>query len=175
MPLELVWDPRIDAGLTRDLVALWVAVTNAGGSVGFVGPVDIADVTPVAERELGAVVDGVDRLLVAYDGPSIVGALFVCSQRFHLMEHWRTLKRLMVTPAWQRGGLGSLLLGAAADAARQNGWSGLRVTVRGGMGLEDFYRRNGYREVGRLPGAIRVGPGDDRDEVTMWLPTGAPA
>jgi hypothetical protein len=28
----------------------------------------------------------------------------------------------------------------------------------------------GYREVGRLPGALRVAPGDDRDEVLMWLP-----
>lgn len=28
----------------------------------------------------------------------------------------------------------------------------------------------GYREVGRVPGAIRVAPGDDRDDVSMLLP-----
>ncbi len=169
MPVELTWDPEVDPGLFARLVALWVEVTNAGGSVGFVGPVVAADVGPTAQRALATVAEGADRLLVAHDGPRLVGALFVCSAQFHLMEHWRTLKRLMVSPGAQRGGVGSLLLAAAAGEARASGWSGLRVTVRGEMGLETFYERNGYREVGRLPGAIRVGPGDDRDEVTMWL------
>jgi hypothetical protein len=34
--------------------------------------------------------------------------------------------------------------------------------------LEPFYERLGYKEVGRLPGALRVGPGDDRDEIVFW-------
>jgi hypothetical protein len=40
--------------------------------------------------------------------------------------------------------------------------------VRGGLGLERFYDRLGYREVGRLPGALRVAADDDRDEILMW-------
>jgi hypothetical protein len=48
------------------------------------------------------------------------------------------------------------------------GFEALHLTVRGGLGLEEFYKRLGYREIGRLPGALRVAPGDDRDEVLMW-------
>ena len=32
-----------------------------------------------------------------------------------------------------------------------------------------FYGRCGYKEVGRVPGAIRVAPGDDRDDIYMLL------
>jgi hypothetical protein len=45
----------------------------------------------------------------------------------------------------------------------------VQLTVRGGTGTEAFSTRLGYREVGRLPGALRVAPGDDRDETIMWL------
>ena len=47
---------------------------------------------------------------------------------------------------------------------------GLQLTVRGGKGTEAFYAKLGYSEVGRLPGALRVADGDDRDEIFMWLP-----
>ena len=39
----------------------------------------------------------------------------------------------------------------------------------GGTGVDGFYRGLGYREYGRLPGAIRVGPDDDRDEVLLTV------
>jgi hypothetical protein len=45
----------------------------------------------------------------------------------------------------------------------------LHLAARAGMGLEEFYGRLGWREVGRWPGALRLGPGDDRDEVLMLL------
>ncbi|MFI0785662.1 hypothetical protein ACH4Q6_08715 [Streptomyces lydicus] len=41
--------------------------------------------------------------------------------------------------------------------------------TREGLGLEDFYRRPGRTEVGRWPGALRLAPGDDRDEILMAL------
>jgi hypothetical protein len=53
------------------------------------------------------------------------------------------------------------------DIARARGWEFLHLTARGGTGVDDFYRSLGYTEVGRLPGAIRVAPGDDRDEIIM--------
>ncbi|MFC0527930.1 hypothetical protein ACFFIA_09675, partial [Phytohabitans kaempferiae] len=62
------------------------------------------------------------------------------------------------------------LMREAERLARQLGREALHVTVRGGLGLEHFYAGLGYKEVGRLPGALRVGPGDDRDETLMWLP-----
>ncbi|GAA2266559.1 hypothetical protein GCM10010430_59490 [Kitasatospora cystarginea] len=49
------------------------------------------------------------------------------------------------------------------------GPSDLRLNLRGGHGLGKFYGRCGYLEIGRAPRTIRVAPGDERDEVTMWL------
>lgn len=43
----------------------------------------------------------------------------------------------------------------------------LRLAARAGVGLENFYGRLGWKEIGRWPGA--AGPGDDRDEILMAL------
>jgi hypothetical protein len=43
------------------------------------------------------------------------------------------------------------------------------LAARGGVGLEDFYGRLGWKEIGRWPGALRLAPGDDRDEILMIL------
>jgi len=94
--------------------------------------------------------------------------LFFVSHRFALAEQWRSVKRLMVHPSAQGKGYGLALLREAEAVARRLGWEALHLTVREGTGLERFYRAHGYREVGRLPGALRVGPGDDRDETHFW-------
>jgi hypothetical protein len=44
----------------------------------------------------------------------------------------------------------------------------LRLEARGGEGLEEFYGRLGWKEIGRWPGALRFDHGD-RDEVLMLL------
>jgi GNAT superfamily N-acetyltransferase len=86
-----------------------------------------------------------------------------------LAAHWRTLKRVMVRPGRQGRGYGRALMREAEALARKLGLAALKVTVRGGAGTEDFYATLGYVEVGRVPGALRVAPGDDRDEFHMWL------
>jgi hypothetical protein len=47
--------------------------------------------------------------------------------------------------------------------------SQLHLAARGGLGLEDFYARLGWREIGRWPAALRLGDGEHRDEVLMLL------
>ena len=54
-----------------------------------------------------------------------------------------------------------------ADAAREAGVELVTLDYRGGTGLGEFYTRYGYTEVGRVPGGVRVAPGDDRDGVIM--------
>jgi GNAT superfamily N-acetyltransferase len=100
----------------------------------------------------------------------IIGWLLLAESESHLRRHWRTVYRVQVDPDWQGGGLGRRLMADAANVARdQLGLEALTLMTRGGTGAEDFYLRCGYREVGRIPGAIRVHPGDDRDEVHFWL------
>ena len=59
---------------------------------------------------------------------------------------------------------------SARQIARQEmGLEQLHLAARGGMGLERFYAKLGWREIGRWPGALRLAPGDDCDEVLMIL------
>jgi GNAT superfamily N-acetyltransferase len=169
MGLSFVLDPALDDELRERVVRLWVEVTNAGGAVGFVGPVTADEVRPVAEAALAGVADGIDHMLVGVDDGELVALLFVVDNRFALKDHWRVLKRVMVTPSSQGRGYGAALMREAERVGRKLELSGLQVTVRAGSGTENFYARLGYREVGRLPAALRVAPGDDRDEISMWL------
>jgi GNAT superfamily N-acetyltransferase len=171
MTLHFTLDPELTPGLRAEIVELWADVSNAGGAVGFVPPVTAARVLPTAEKQFAGVVDGPDRLLIARSPESgaLVGCLFFEDQRFDLMAHWQLLKRVMVHPGRQGSGYGAQLLAEAERIARGWGLAGLKLTLRGGRGLEGFYGRSGYREVGRVPGAIRVAPGEEYDDVTMWL------
>jgi GNAT superfamily N-acetyltransferase len=176
--VRFVLDPELTDELREQIITLWLDVSNAGGAVGFVAPTTREQVVPMAQKEFSAIADGHDRLLIGYDedtdsggtaGERFVAMLIFVSRRFELSEHWRTIKRVMIDPAAQGRGLGAELMREGERVARDLGWQGLHVTVRGGLGLERFYTSLGYKEVGRLPGALRLAPGDDRDEVLMWL------
>ena len=169
MALSFVVDPTLTGALKEQIVELWVAVTNAGGAVGFVPPVTTEDVLLTAEAAFAGVEDGGDHLVAGFDGERLVALLFVAGSGHKLKDHWRTLKRVMVAPGSQGNGYGAALMREAADLGSKLGLTGLLVTVRAGMGTERFYERLGYVEVGRLPGALRVADGDDRDEISMWL------
>ncbi|GHE13986.1 hypothetical protein GCM10010339_83010 [Streptomyces alanosinicus] len=54
-------------------------------------------------------------------------------------------------------------------AREEMGPEQLRLAARGGAGLEQFYGRLGWKEIGRWPEALRLAVGDDRDEVLMVL------
>ncbi|WP_432049805.1 N-acetyltransferase family protein [Verrucosispora sp. NA02020] len=167
--LRFVLDPELTPDLRTRIVALWVDVTNAGGAVGFVAPVTADHVRTIADPTLAGIADGPDRLLLGYDGDRLVAMAIFTDPRFHLKTHLRVLTRVMVHPDTQGRGLGEALMREAERVGRVLGLAALHVTVRDGLGLDRFYRRLGYREVGRWPGALRVGPGDDRDEILMWL------
>jgi GNAT superfamily N-acetyltransferase len=170
MAVAFELDPPITDELRERVVELWVEVTNAGGAVGFVPPVGADDVRPLATASLAAVEDGPDHLLIQTDDGELTGLLFVVDNRFAFKDHWRVLKRVMVTPRGQGRGLGTSLMRQAEHVGRAMGLAALQITVRAGAGTEKFYERLGYTEVGRLPGALRVGPHDDRDEIYMWMP-----
>jgi GNAT superfamily N-acetyltransferase len=172
MALSFEVDPVMTDELRAAIVALWVAVTNSGGAVGFVAPVAAEQVRPTAEAAIAGVVAGPDHLLIGVDDGRLVALLFVTDNRFTLKDHWRVLKRVMVAPGSQGRGYGAALMREAARFAEKSGLAALQVHVRGGLGTEDFYAKLGYREVGRIPGGIRVAPGDDRDDIIMWLELG---
>ncbi|MEU9253921.1 GNAT family N-acetyltransferase [Streptomyces sp. NPDC048270] len=172
MTLTFTLDPVIGPALREGILSLWADVSNAGGAVGFVPPVTADDIRPALIKQLAAVADGGSRLLVGHDGDGEVAATAFLTHNTHRLQlHWVWAYTVMVHPRHQGKGYGRDLMAAAADAARSlEGIDAIRLGCRGGLGLERFYESCGYKEVGRVPDAIRVAPGDDRDDITMLLP-----
>ena len=55
----------------------------------------------------------------------------------------------------------------SAQVFSAGGYEFLHLGARDGTGVDGFYRRLGYTEIGRIPGAIRVAADDDRDEILL--------
>ena len=174
MTLTFTLDPVVTPALRDGVLDLWTDVSNAGGAVGFVAPVSRDEIRPDLVRHLAAIAEGRNRLLVGQDASGQVAATaFFAFNSHRLQTHWVMLYTVMVHPRHQGKGYGRDLLAAAADAARGfDGVEAIRLGCRGGLGLERFYGSCGYKEVVRVPGAIRVAPDDYRDDVFMLLPLG---
>jgi GNAT superfamily N-acetyltransferase len=79
------------------------------------------------------------------------------------------VKRVQTHPAFRGQGIGTALMNQARQVARDEmGMEQLRLEARSGEGLEEFYARLGWKEIGRWPAALRFDNGD-RDEVLMLL------
>lgn len=153
--------------MRADLLDTWVAVTNAGGAVGFTAPAPVAAVERTLDAVLARVADGKDALGVLRGPHTNVGMGLLVNRDSDVCRHWRTVLRVMVHPRHQGAGAGVDLMRGLHQLARELGLEQLQLTVRDGHGLERFYERLGYAVVGRHPGAVRVAPGDDRDEVML--------
>jgi len=161
---------EVSAGLGRELIDCWVAVSNAGGAVGFLPPADGTQVARVAAELIAGLDPQRSRLLLALADGVLAGWLNIQRELSPLMAHWGNVNRLQTHPAFQGQGIGTTLMTEARRVAREEmGLEQLHLALRGGTGLERFYGRLGWRVVGSWPGALRIAPGDDRDEILMIL------
>src|SRR5919202_1690539 len=100
----------IDETLRRDLLAVWTAVTNAGGAVGFVPPVTEDDIAPTLDDLVRRVREGRALLaLLTVDGRT-AGVAVLVRAASPLRPHWATVLRVQVHPALQGSGLGRVLM-----------------------------------------------------------------
>jgi RimJ/RimL family protein N-acetyltransferase len=159
---------QLDVVTRHDLLELWCRVNDSGGAVGFLpgAPVErVAEALTAHEEQMasGQAVGGALRLP---DGTLVGWAWWVATAN-PLLAHGRWLYRVMVDPERQGKGLGLVLMAGMHRLAREDGVELLQLGARSGSGASRFYAQSGYVEVGRIPGAIRVADGDDRDDVTM--------
>jgi GNAT superfamily N-acetyltransferase len=160
-----------DLTLREQLLDTWVRVTDAGGAVGFVAPADRELIAPTLDDGLRRVFEGRDALgVLRRDDGTAVGMGILSASSSPLRRHWRTVLRLMVDPSLQGQGAGRTLLEGLHAIARDLDLEFLCLSVRGGLGIEGFYGHLGYEIYGRNPQAIRVAPGDERDEIQMRRP-----
>ena len=170
MKLSFELDPPLTSDLKDQLEDIWLHVGNAGGSVGTPVNATKSDVKTLSDKAFRDVEEGHDHLVVAFDedDEQAVGFAFLTHNQGPLFTHWALVKRLQVHPSLQNRGIGTALMKEITTLARNRlGLEQLVLTVRGETGTEVFYERFGYEVVGRIPGAIRVKPGDDRDMIYM--------
>ena len=161
----------VDPVTRTKLAARWLEVSNVGGAVGFPFiPVTLDEVAAATERLVGGLDPHTTRLLTALRGDELLGWLTLDLNRNSLTSHWARVGRVQTALAHRGTGVGQALMEEVARSAQGDlGLDQLHLELRSGQGLEGFYQSCGWREVGRWPGALRLGPGDDRDEVLMLL------
>ncbi|MEU4347983.1 GNAT family N-acetyltransferase [Streptomyces sp. NPDC023838] len=161
----------VTAQLRQTLIDCWIEVTNAGGAAGFpFPPIDATQAAPAVDSLVAGLAPERSRLVVASMGGDLVGWLNVRRDPFALTAHWGTLHHVQTRTSLRGLGIGGSLMNHVRGIARDEmGLEQLHLAARGGVGLEDFYGRLGWKEIGRWPGALRLAPGDDRDEVLMIL------
>lgn len=164
----------VTARVQEELAECWAQ--TAGGAVGFPWPPVTVDDARDAVGGLMAQLDaGRTVLVIARDRDGLAGWVSLEHNQAALVAHWGSVRRLQTYPRARGRGIGSLLMKEVARVAREDDLEQLHLAVRGGMGLEDFYRKLGWQVVGSWPRALRFSDDDYRDEVLMWLDLTAPS
>lgn len=159
---------RVDTphpGLVDALTDLWGRVTVAGGAVGFGPASSVDDVRAIAEELVNEVQQRRAHLMTIGQAHVLVGATVLVPGRLPVDQHTGELRWLLVDPALRGAGWGKQLHDAALIQAQAQGLAKLQARVRGEQGLERFFEGYDWVERGRWPGAVRVDPSDERDEV----------
>ncbi|MFF3609592.1 GNAT family N-acetyltransferase [Streptomyces sp. NPDC002463] len=169
--IQLTTPEQVTGALASDLVDCWTEVSDAGGAAGFpFPPVDPAEVAAAVDRIVAGLDPASSRLVVAAVDGALAGWLCLRRDPHPLVAHWGTLHHVQTRLGVRGRGIGAGLVRRAREIAREEmGLEQLRLAARGGVGLEEFYGRLGWREIGRWPGALRLAADDDRDEILMVL------
>ncbi len=169
--LQITGPGEMSPDLRREIIECWVTVSNAGGAAGFpFPPVGFDQVAEVADRIIAGLSPQRSRFLLACADGRLAGWLNVRRDTNPLIRHWGTVHHVQTHTSFRGRGIGAALMHRLHRLAREEmGLEQLHLAARGGVGLEDFYGRLGWKEIGRWPGALRLDPGDDRDEILMVL------
>ena len=107
-----------------------------------------------AHASLGEGLRERDLILVALDGPDVIGLAWVITTR--ALDRAAYLKLLLVAEGEQSRGVGATLL---HDAERRVSTLGSRhmvlLVTAANRRARSFYKTQGYRHVGNLPGFVR--------------------
>jgi GNAT superfamily N-acetyltransferase len=160
---------ELTPALRADLASCWADVADAGGAVGFpFAPVDRGAVLAAVDSIAELVATEAAAVFVASDEAGVCGWVALERDGFVLHRHWAWIKRLQSHPRARGLRVGEQLLANLIDFARDR-WTleFVQLSLRGGRGLETYYGRLGFTEVGRVAGALRLSSTEAYDEVFM--------
>ncbi|MFC7488126.1 GNAT family N-acetyltransferase [Knoellia sp. CPCC 206453] len=158
-----------DADTREQILDLWVRTNDAGGAVGFIPGAPRADVDARLSAAEGDMDAGMRVAVVQRSAADnrVLGLAFLSEGPNPILSHGRWVYTVMTDPDARGRNLGRLLMAGTHRVARDLGVEILSLGVRSGTGTSQFYEACGYHESGRVLGAIRVAPGDERDDITM--------
>lgn len=108
-----------------------------------------------------------NAVFVALDGDEPLGIMGLMRQRSSRMAHRATIVMVYVRREARGSGLAGHLLAHLTDHARSAGIRLLELVARAdNEAAIRFYEREGFREIGRVPGGLLDGE-DEIDEILM--------
>jgi L-amino acid N-acyltransferase YncA len=108
-----------------------------------------------------------DPVFVAFQDEVPVGLMGLLPQRASKMAHRATIIMVYVCKNLRGNGVSSSLLSSVTEYAQQNGIRQLELVVSAeNLGAIRFYQREGFVEVGRIPGGF-LHDGQEIDDVIM--------
>jgi len=151
---------------------VFMETVNRGSALGFLPPITRDIARDYWISLLPELASRSRLLLVAFSDDRVIGSgQLELSQRSN-SPHRADVQRLFVARAVSGQGVGTSLMHALHDAARQNGRTLITLNTRRGNPAEDLYKALGYKEVGVIPGWT-IGPTGERyDHVTLYRELG---
>jgi ribosomal protein S18 acetylase RimI-like enzyme len=167
-------DGRSFDAAVPELAELMVDAVQSGASIGWLDDVTADDAAAwwVSSVRPG-VEPGVVRCYAARDAEGVCGCVLVRRVTWPNGTHRAELAKLLVHRRARGRGLGQALLTTAVDGARGDGISLLVLDTCSDTTSERLYRREGWHEVGRVPGYALDPDGTPHDTIYFWLPVTA--
>jgi GNAT superfamily N-acetyltransferase len=147
---------RVDASNPRvveGLADLLLDVVEGGASVGFMWPLDRTKAAAFWEKILASIERGERILFVAEDDgdSAIIGTVQVILAMPDNQPHRADIAKMQVHRRARHSGVGTALMRAAEDAAREAGKTLLVLDTATGSDAERLYTRLGWQRVGIIP------------------------
>jgi GNAT superfamily N-acetyltransferase len=158
--------PANDTDIAQ-LARLLVDAVESGAAVSFLAPLALERAEAWWRRTLsGAHPSAI--FLVARDGDGIVGTVQLHPAWAPNQPHRADIGKLLVHRSNRRTGLGTLLMRAIEDAAREAGLGLLTLDAKAGGTAEQLYRRLGWTAAGSIPAYAFDSDGTPHDTVIFY-------
>ena len=146
----------------RTLATILRDCVQGGASVSFVPPLPLDTARAYWRTITRAVAEGRATLLAAWLDGALVGTVQLGLDMPDNQRHRADLRKMLVSPAARRRGVGAALLAAAEAAAAAAGRELLVLDTWAGSAGEALYRAHGWSPAGIVPGYSRDENGTDQ-------------
>lgn len=149
-----------------ELVDLLIDAVEGGASVGFLLPIDRAEIEAYWRKVLDTLSERV--LLVAREHGRIVGSVQLALENRANGTHRAEVQKLLVHRSARRQGLATKLMEAVEAAARSHNRTMLVLDTAKGHSAEPLYLKLGYQVAGMIPN-FAISPHRDTIDATVVM------